>query len=432
MTKGSLIKSVMARQVFTERGHPGVEVVVTTENGASGTAVVTAGVSVGIHEVQFAYDGGTRWKGKGVMKAVHNVNDIIAPAIIGKDTTKQGEIDNTILELDGTENKANLGGNATGSVSAAVLKAGAASLGIPLYQHIGGVNANTLPPPGAIAFAGSLRYGGGEKSGGKPSYSFIAYGFDTFSEASYACWNTQDAFGTLLGEKCGIYAPSVRFIALIPPGVVDSDRELWDLMTEAINTSGYEGKVGIQVDVATGTYYEKEKDAFVGIFSREDKTRDDMIKLYKEMVKKYPFVILEDPLDEEDYEGHALLTRELGIQVVGDDLFTTNAERLKKGIEIGACNTILLKVNQIGSISEAFDTVQLAYSNGYGIMPCSSRGEGADITDYAVGLGAGTIRESGVGPSANRFLQIEAELGSRAKFLGKAGFKIGPARVTDG
>ncbi len=430
MTKGSLIKSVMATQVSSERGNPGVETVVMTENGATGITVVTAGVSVGIHEVQFAYDGGTRWKGKGVMKAVHNVNDIIAPAIIGKDATKQGEIDNIIIELDGTENKANLGGNATGSVSAAVLKAGAASLGIPLYQHIGGVNANTLPPPGVGAFGGSLRYGGSPGSGGKPSYELVAYGFNTFSEASYACWDTKSTLIAMMAQKYGI-SGSIFDGIQVPPGIVDNDRELWALMTEAINTSGYEGKVGIQVDVAAGTYYDKEKDAFVGIFSREDKTKDDMIKLYKEMVSKYPFVILEDPLDEEDYEGHAILTRELGIQVVGDDLFTTNVERLKKGIEVGACNTVLLKVNQIGSISEAFDTVQLAYSNGYGMMPCSSRGEGADISDYAVGLGTGTIRESGVGPSANRFLQIEAELGDRAKFLGKAGFKIGPARVTN-
>ena len=422
MENGSLIKSIIARQVFTDRGHPGVETTVITENGARGTAEATAGVSVGIHEVQFAYDGGTLWRGLGVLKAVHNINDIIAPALIGKDATKQGEIDNTILELDGTENKANLGGNATASISAAVLKAGAASLDIPLYQHIGGVNANTLPPPGVGILAGSRRYGGGQRAGGKPSYELVAYGFDTFSEASYACWNAQDAFVTLLLEKCGIHASSKGFLS-IPEGAVDSDRELWDMMAEAISVCKYDGKVGIQVDVAGGTYYEKEKDAFVGIFSREDKTMDDLIKTYKEMVKNYPFVILEDPLDENDYEGHAILTRELGIQVVGDDLFTTNVKRLKHGIKVGACNAVLLKVNQIGTISEAFDTVRLAHSNGYGVMPCSSRGEGADIADYTVGLGTTTIRGGGVGPSANRFLEIEAELGSSAKFLGKAGIK---------
>ncbi len=172
MTKGSLIKSVTAKQIYSIRGHPGVETVVTTENETTGTAEVTAGFSMGIHEVPFAYDGGTRWKGKGVMKAVSNVNDIIAPAMIGKDATKQGEIDNTILELDGTQNKSNLGGNATACVSAAVLQAGAASSGIPLYHHIGGVNAYTLPLPGVGAAMGSSRYGGSQGSGSKPSYSF--------------------------------------------------------------------------------------------------------------------------------------------------------------------------------------------------------------------------------------------------------------------
>ena len=430
MTKSSLIKSVMARQVYSERGHPGVETEVTTENGATGIAVVTAGVSVGIHEVQFAYDGGTRWKGKGVMKAVHNVNNIIAPAILGKDATKQSELDNMMIELDGTKNKANLGGNATGSVSAAVLKAGSASLGVPLYQHIGGVNANILPTGGVLAFGGSLRYGGSPGSGGKPTYELVAYGFDTFSEASYACWETKSTLIAMMTQKYGISGPIFDGIQ-VPPGIVDSDRELWLLMTEAINNSGYEGKFGLQVDVAAATYYDEKKNAFVGLFSREAKTRDDMIRLYKEMVNKYNFIIIEDPLDEEDYEGHALLTRELGIQVVGDDLFTTNVDRLKKGLDIGACNTVLLKVNQIGSISEAFDTVQLAYSKGYGVEPCSSRGEGIDIADYSVGLSAGTVRGRALGPIGSRFIQIEAELGNRAKFLGKAGLTMGPVHVTD-
>ena len=210
---------------------------------------------------------------------------------------------------------------------------------------------------------------------------------------------------------------------IISAGLIQHDRELWDLMVETINRLGYEGKVGFQVDVAAETYYEREIDRFVGLFSSEEKTKDDLMKLYQWMVKEYPFIILEDPLQEDDYEGHAFLTRELGIQIVGDDLFTTSPERVKKGIKLGAANTVLLKVNQIGTISEAFEMVQLAYRNGYGVMPCDSRGEGEAIADYAVGLSCGTVRESATGPRGNRLLQIEAELGRRARFLGKKGLK---------
>lgn len=420
----SIIKEIKARQIFSDRGHPGVETTVITGNGAKGVAIATAGVSVGVYEVQFAYDGGERWGGRGVIKAVNIINEMIAPALKGMDATQQGKIDDTMIELDGTPNRAKLGGNSTASVSAAVLKAGAASLGIPLYQHVGGVNACILPTPGVQAVSGSARYGGGQKSGGKPSHSFMAYGFNSFSEASYACWQVRSIFQRLLSEKFKLsFVGSAHNRVLIQSGVVEHDRELWDVMVAAINNSGNEGKVGIQVDVAAATYYDKEKDKYIGLFSREDKTKDDLIQLYREMVKKYPFVVIEDPLDEEDYEGHALLTKELGIQIVGDDLFTTNIERLKHGIEVGACNSVLLKVNQVGTISEAFDMVRLAYSKGYGVMPCSSRGEGSDIADYAVGLGTGNVRESGLDPTANRLIQIEAELGSRATFLGKAGFK---------
>lgn len=420
----SIIKEIKARQIFSDRGHPGVETTVITGNGAKGVAIATAGVSVGVYEVQFAYDGGERWGGRGVIKAVNIINEMIAPVLKGMDATQQGKIDDTMIELDGTPNRAKLGGNSTASVSAAVLKAGAASLGIPLYQHVGGVNACILPTPGVQAVSGSARYGGGQKSGGKPSHSFMAYGFNSFSEASYACWQVRSIFQRLLSEKFKLsFVGSAHNRVLIQSGVVEHDRELWDVMVAAINNSGNEGKVGIQVDVAAATYYDKEKDKYIGLFSREDKTKDDLIQLYREMVKKYPFVVIEDPLDEEDYEGHALLTKELGIQIVGDDLFTTNIERLKHGIEVGACNSVLLKVNQVGTISEAFDMVRLAYSKGYGVMPCSSRGEGSDIADYAVGLGTGNVRESGLDPTANRLIQIEAELGSRATFLGKAGFK---------
>jgi enolase len=416
------IKSVTARQIFSDRGHPGVEATVVTDCGAKGVAVVTAGVSVGLHEVKFVYDGGDRWGGMGVMKAVDNVHKIIAPAIIGKDATKQREIDGIMLELDGTPNKAKLGGNAIGSVSAAVLKAAAASIGLPLYQHIGGVNACIMSTPGIVALVGSDRYGGGERAGGKPSYAFMAHGFKSFSEASHGCYQVRKAYDKLLNKKFNVRILGQSF-PFVPPGAVKHEREIWDVMVQAIADAGLEGKIGIQVDVAAGCYWDKKKNRFVGLFSREDKTTDDLIKLYKEMSANYPFVVIEDPMDEDDYEGHALVTRELDIQVVGDDLFTTNIERVKHGISVGACNTVLLKVNQIGSITEAFDMVQYAYRHGYGVMPCSSRGEGEDIADYSVGLHCGNIRESGLGPAGNRFLQIEAELGSRAVFLGKDGFK---------
>jgi len=422
MGSGSVIESVFAREIFSERGHPGLEATVRTENGAKGVAVATAGVSVGQFEVQFVYDGGTRFGGLGVQKAVSNVNDIIGSALKGMDATGQREIDEIMIKLDGTRNKSRLGGNATASVSAAVLKAGAASLGIPLYQHIGGVNACVLPTPGVICMVGSNRYGGGQRSGGKPSYSFICYGFKNFSEASYACWNVGTTFERTICDKYGLATSALR-APTVPPSAVEHDREIWDLMVDAIRKAGYEGKVGIQVDVAAGTYFDKDKGKFIDLFSEEDKTREDLIELYKETVKSYPFVILEDPLDEVDYEGHALLTKELGIEVVGDDLFTTNVERLQRGIEVGACNAVLLKVNQIGTISEAFDFVQLAYRHGYGVMPCSSRGEGEDLADYCVGLNTGHVRESGTGPTGNRLLAIEQELGGRARFLGKAGFK---------
>ncbi len=209
----------------------------------------------------------------------------------------------------------------------------------------------------------------------------------------------------------------------IQEGTIDHDREIWQMMSEVIERCGHVEKVGIQMDSGACTYYDKENEVYTGIFSRGEKTRDQMIDLYREMVSQYPFVILEDPLDENDYEGHAILTKELGIQIVGDDLFTTNAKRLKEGIKAGACNAFLLKVNQVGTISEAFDTVTLATKHGYDVMPCASRGEGVALVDYTVGLGAGTVRGSALGPAADRFIEIEEELGDRAIFWGKEGLQ---------
>jgi len=419
MSTGTTIISVTARQVFSDRGHPGVEATVTTANGAQGVAICTAGISVGSHEVEFAYDGGPKWRGKGVMRAVNAVNELIAPALTGMDASRQQAIDQAMLAIG----KLKVGGNATAAVSAAALKAGAAALDIPLYQHIGGANACTLPVPGVICLVGSDRYGSGARSGGKPSYAFMCYGFPTFSEASYAGWNISVEWSDVLNKKLGVPKHSVTHAPGVPRGYVKDDREIWDLMVATINKLGYEGKIGIQVDVASETYWEEDQGRYIGIFSETPKTQDDLFKRYHMMVKEYPFVNLEDPFAEDDYESHAILTRELDIQIVGDDLFTTDPARVQKGIDAGAANCVLLKVNQIGTISEALDMIQLAYRNGYGVMPCSSRGEGADIADYCVGINAGTVRESATGPTGNRFLQIEAELGKRAKFLGAKGFK---------
>ena len=423
MGSGTIIRSVTARQVFSDRGHPGIEATVKTANGALGVAICTAGVSVGQHEVQFVYDGGPKWNGKGVQRAVDSVNQMIAPILAGMDAARQLEVDHAMLNLGGKDAKLRLGGNATAAVSAAVLKAGAAALDIPLYQHIGGVNAFTLPVPGVICLVGSDRYGSGARAGGKPSYSFMAYNFDTFSDASYACWDIANYWVEALKKKLGLSGVLLANMAAVPAGVVKHDREIWDLMVDTINRAGYEGKVGLQVDVAAGTYYEKDIDRFVGIFSEGEKTMDDLMEIYNLMAREYPFIILEDPLDEDDYEGHAQVTRALDIQVVGDDLFTTDPQRVLQGVRAGAANTVLLKVNQIGTITEAFEMVRTAYDHGYGVMPCSSRGEGADIADYTVGLYCGTVRESGTGPSGNRFLQIESELGPRARFAGITGLK---------
>ncbi len=247
MSTGTLIKSVTAREVFSDRGHPGIEAVVTTENGGRGVALATAGLSIGKHEVPFVYDGGSRWGGLGVRRAVQNVETIIAPAIVGMDATQQRVIDHVILALDPSPDRSRLGGNATAAVSAAVLKAAADALEIPLYQHIGGVNACVLPVPCAGAFGGSGRYGGGPEgnhTGDKPSHSFVCYGFDTFSDAAYAGWETSGAFQRLMKERLDVGSVASGYWGL-RPGMVRHDRELWALMAEAIERAGYAGRIGI-------------------------------------------------------------------------------------------------------------------------------------------------------------------------------------------
>ncbi|MDD6483272.1 MAG: enolase C-terminal domain-like protein [Clostridiales bacterium] len=419
---GTLITDVKARQVYTNRGKPGVEVTITTQNGAEGRGMCTAGVSMGTHEVDFSYDGGKKFGGKGVGRAIESVKNKIAPVIIGMDAANQAEIDAAMLAIE-PDAKIRLGGNAVAAVSAAVLKAGAKALGIPLYRHIGGAGAMYLPVPGVAMAAGDERYGGGITTpGGKPTMSVMAYGFDTFSEASYACWEIHTRWAQKMKDKFG-GLPNVRDFISIPKGVYSCDREIWEDMLKIIIEAGYEGKVGFQMDVATDTYHNKEDDKYYGLFDKTPKTKEQLYDFYMQIIKDYPFVIIEDPFNEDDYETTAALTKECGIQIVGDDLFTTNPERVAYGISKNAANAVLLKVNQVGTISEALEMIQYAYKFGYGVMPSDSRGEGAAIADYAVGINAGSVRESAIGDRGNRFLEIEEELGSSAKFIGARGLK---------
>lgn len=419
---GTAITSVKARQVYTNRGKPGVEVVVTTENGAAGRGMCTSGISIGTHEVDFTFDGGTRFGGKGVTQAAKRVEDMIAPAIIGMDSANQAEVDAAILAIC-PDAKIRLGGNAVAATSAAVLNAGANALGIPLYRHIGGANAMYLPVPGVAMAAGDERYGGGITTpGGKPTMSVMAFGFDTFSDASYACWEVHTRWAEKMKKRFG-GLPNIRDFISIPAGIYNSDKEIWEEMLKTIIEAGYEGKMGFQMDVATDTYHNKEDGKYYGLFDSTPKTKEDLYGFYMQMIKDYPFVIIEDPFNEDDYETTAAITKDSGIQIVGDDLFTTNPKRVAYGISKEAANTVLLKVNQVGSISEALEMIQYAYKFGYAVMPSDSRGEGASIADYAVGINAGSIRESAVGDRGNRFLEIERELGNSAKFIGARGLK---------
>jgi enolase len=355
------IKNIWAREITGRDRLPAIEATVVTDNDCRGVAAVAAGSSVGIYEAKFVYDGGERYFGKGLLKAVSNVNSIIAPELKGLDATKQRDID----------------------------------------------------PMVGIVTGGSRRYGGGERGGGKPVFEFMSYGAESFSEALYMNWQLSNKFQEIIRKKYNVVLHRRQGLA----GIIKDDSEILDVMTEAISDLGFNNRVGFHLDVAAGCF--TEKDNFIGLFSRKIKSRDDLIALYKDWCSKYPILDLEDPLNDEDFEGHAILTKELGIQITGDDLFATSPSRLQKGIDLGAANAMVLKVPQIGTITEAFDAIQLAYRNQYNIFPGASRGEGASLADYAVGFNTGISKSIGWGsPLANRYLSIEEELGTASRFPG--------------
>jgi len=412
------IKAVSAREIIAQRGQVSLEVTVQTDGGARGVSTPESGVSTGEHEATFLLDGGERYNGLGVRKAAEQVNAVIAPALVGMDVTAQAEIDQLMIELDGTPDKSRLGANAIVGVSLAALKAAAASTGLPLYRYIGGVDACTVPIPIYGIGTGGRYRDPGHSRWFKPSYEFAAYGAGTYSDAIYWSWRCAQEVRHLLRERYAeSYSPAYHSSSLA--GVIDHDRKLVEIMSESIVRCGYEGKVGIYFDCAADCYYERDVDRYVGLFSPGEKTREQVIALLVDWVGTYPIVSLEDPLEAEDFEGHALATRELGIEVVGDDLFTTNLERLQRGMAAGAANSMVLKITQVGTVTEALAACRTAVGGGYNVHPCGSRGDRDSIGDFSVGLNAGQVRAG----DHNRLLEIEDELGRSAVWLGKAAYK---------
>ena len=417
------IQSIAAREIMAERGTLALEVTVTTDTGAVGRSTPTAGISTGKYEAVFVLDGGRRFGGKGLRKAAQNVRDA-APKLIGLEVNRQREIDQALIEIDGTPNKARLGANAIVAISLAVCKAAANSAGLPLYQYIGGTNACLFPMPiFGICLCGRYR-DPGRTRWLKPSYEYIPYGATGFENAVESAFEMKREFTRLIVDRYGInvYRQASlenSYHAFFLAGVIKDDREILDAMTQAIIKAGYEGKGGIYYDAAAGCYYEADIDRYVGIYSAGEKSRQQMIALYKEFVASYPLVSLEDPLHEEDMEGHAILTQDLGIEIVGDDLFTTNIERVKMGVEIGAANSMVLKITQVGTVSEALEAANYSLRHGYNVHPCGSRGDRGSIADFALGLGAGQVRAF----DWRRMRTLERELGSSAVWPGKALFK---------
>jgi len=414
------IKEVKAREVLDCRGDPTVEVEVTTRAGIRGVASVPSGLSRGRHEAFELRDGGGRYHGRGVLKAVKNVNEVIAPALRGRDVTMQRELDELLIELDGTEDKSRVGANAIVGVSLAVAKTAANALGIPLYRYIGGVNAYILPVPVLALIEGG---GLAATSLDFQEHQVMPVGARSFSDAIRMGLEVYRELGRILVERYGKHSLNVGVEGgYTPPGMRDP-RDALDLELKAIEELGYTNEFVLSLDCAATHFYNRETGRYT-LMGREF-TREELIGFYEDIVSTYPIKSIEDPLEEEDFEGFAELTRTLNIQIVGDDLFVTNIKRLRRGIEMKAANALLLKVNQVGTLSEALDAAELAFRNGYGVQVSERSGQTEDtwLADLAVAINAGQIK-TGVTRGErtaqyNRLLRIEEELGGRGKYAGR-------------
>lgn len=406
------IKSIVGYRVLDSRGNPTVAVRVVTEGGGVGVAYAPSGASKGKHEAVEIRDGGSRFHGRDVSIAIDNVNKVIAPSIIGMDSRKQREIDEKLVKIDGTPNKGRLGGNATVATSIAVAKAASSTYGIPLFQYLGGVYASKMPVPMLNIINGGVHAGNNLDI---QEYMIVPAGFDSFTEALRASVEVYHELKNILKNRFGASAVNVGDEGGFAPVVKDNFEPL-DLLVEAIRKAGYSpgGDIALALDVASSQLFDSSRNAYK--FGNNYLSREEMIELYVQLIDRYPIVSIEDPLHEEDFEGFATLTKEVGSKalIVGDDLFTTNPFRLRKGIEVGACNAILIKVNQIGTLSEAIDVVKTAQSKGYRAIISHRSGETEDTTiaDLAVALETGLIKTGAPARGErtakyNRLIEIE-------------------------
>jgi len=422
----SLILDVKARQILDSRGNPTIEVDIITENGVLGRAAVPSGASTGVHEaVELRDDDKTRFMGKGVTKAVENVNEIIAEKIRGLDVFEQNFIDQILIDTDGTENKGKLGANAILGVSLAISKAAAQESRQPLYRYLGGVSANTLPIPMMNILNGGMH---ADNKIDFQEFMIMPVGAPTFSEALR--WGTEifhnlktvlkgKGFSTNVGDEGG-FAPNIG-----------SNSEAIEIVLQAIEKAGYKAglDVFIAVDAAASEFYVAEEKSYVFKKSTGEKlSTADMVNFWSDWARKYPIVSIEDGLAEDDWDGWASLTQALGkeIQLVGDDLFVTNVKRLQKGIQSHVANSILIKVNQIGTLTETIDAVNMASRAAYTSIISHRSGETEDTTiaDLSVALNTGQIKTGSLSRTDrvakyNQLLRIEEELGDTAQFVGK-------------
>lgn len=424
----SYIQDVWAREVLDSRGNPTVEVEIILEDGSEGRAIVPSGASTGVHEAVELRDGDkSRYMGKGTLKAVENVNEIIAEEIIGYDVFDQVGLDQLLIELDGTPNKGKLGANAILAVSMAAANAAANCLGLPLFQYLGGVNGKLLPTPMMNILNGGSH---ADNTVDIQEFMIMPVGADSFREAlrmgAEVFHNLKSVLkakgmNTAVGDEGG-FAPNLS-----------TNEEAIQAIIEAVEKAGYEpGKdIKIALDVAASEFYDEAEKVYKLTGEGVTRTAEEMIAYYEMLVGKYPIISIEDGLAEDDWDGWKKLTDRLGskVQLVGDDLFVTNTERLAQGIEKGIGNSILIKVNQIGTITETFDAIEMAKKAGYTAVVSHRSGETEDTTiaDIVVGLNAGQIKTGSLSRTDriakyNQLLRIEEILGTSAQYAGNKAF----------